>query len=157
MSSTNTDRSELWDKRKFDIYVSCVIISLTIATAALLLRVWVRLRVIRKSGADDWILVSAHITNIVACTVWLYLRRLAMGVEDNSEESYEVLSNVSHSSIQATRLQKFIQRLDLHRSYQARASRTQRLGELRSTSHSCQNDDLILRSGSFSFLERIPQ
>ncbi|KAF2223418.1 hypothetical protein BDZ85DRAFT_108946 [Elsinoe ampelina] len=84
--------SNLINNHTWAIYLGCLVPTLLLATIALSLRIWVRVKITRSFRMDDYVLIAAHAVNLLACGLWLHIRRLGISVPDDSPESMELLS-----------------------------------------------------------------
>ncbi|KAG8622868.1 hypothetical protein KVT40_000861 [Elsinoe batatas] len=92
MLAESDQLSTLVNNHTWAIYLGCLVPTLLLATIALSLRIWVRIKITRSFRMDDYILIAAHAINFLACGLWLHIRRLGTSVPDDSPESMELLS-----------------------------------------------------------------
>ncbi|KAF2224176.1 hypothetical protein BDZ85DRAFT_280785 [Elsinoe ampelina] len=73
-------------------FVGVLCIILPLATIAIGLRIWIRLRVASRLGVDDCILMLSHFVNLICTAFWLYVHVKQKYYQPRSTELIDALS-----------------------------------------------------------------
>ncbi|PNS18070.1 hypothetical protein CAC42_4029 [Sphaceloma murrayae] len=74
------------------VYIAFLSIVLPVATIAIGLRIWIRLRVVGALRKDDYILILAHTINLLCTGFWMYVQVRESKYEPRSPELFAALA-----------------------------------------------------------------
>ncbi|PNS14170.1 hypothetical protein CAC42_6683 [Sphaceloma murrayae] len=77
---------------RFDLYLALLCVLLPLTTAAVGLRIWVRLKITRTFDQADVLLIFSHVINTTAAIVWLVIQARQTQYEPRSVELFDALS-----------------------------------------------------------------
>lgn len=82
---------------KIIVFISFLAFVLPVASVAVGLRTWVRIRITKSFGKDDYTLVFSHIVNFICAGFWMNVYIRQKDYEPRSAELFDALATVSIS------------------------------------------------------------